>query len=164
MAEVRTACNALPERHRVFERVPFGSHLRFWRSRPRQLQNVRTKGAAAAEVHRAACSEQGMRRRTGFIPATPLSDRCSSVIIRRLGGRKPCGKSETGHLGSTSNRRSDLKGRQDVPALVLWRGQGSSRTSTDGRSHFVLCGKEHPRGGRTSRVRIWCFERRRASF
>ena len=58
------------------------------RARPRPLgfKMGDLKASAAAEVNRAACSPQAMRRRTGIIRATPLSEgpqsAASSLIAR----------------------------------------------------------------------------------
>jgi hypothetical protein len=57
-------------------RAPFDATL------PPRLQMVDLKSAAAAEVHRAACSPQGTRGRTGFIRATPLSEVPQSTASR----------------------------------------------------------------------------------
>ena len=46
--------------------------LRFSKACRSRFHHLPLKGAAAAEVHRAACSPQGTRRRTGIIRATPL--------------------------------------------------------------------------------------------
>ena len=42
------------------------------------------KAAAAAEVHRAACSPQGTRGYTGLIRATPLSEGLQSPASRLI--------------------------------------------------------------------------------
>src|SRR6516225_9654110 len=59
--------------------VPYRPDLRFCEVRPLQFHYLRLKGSAAAELHRAACSTQATRWRTGLHSGSPAFRRPSIV-------------------------------------------------------------------------------------
>ena len=68
---------------RLFDLGPLLSDLRFYTA---THPDFIFWGAAATEVHRAACSPQGTRAATGFIRATPLSEGPRSPALRLIAG------------------------------------------------------------------------------